>query len=268
MPYAQAFFRKDWNSWSVGYWNESRAGTADAYRTFADEGAALAEAQRYNDAHGPRPWPSDQRRARIGRTLFGWRWQESTATLDEVRDVTTIEQEEIEMDEQNLRQGYSEPERDSRGVVAMMLRDTITGRMMRYLADRGEVTQAEFMNEYHRRCERANPSRSSFGNNFGRFTYGKFHVIERVYVGRDGRPVAHRRDMDRRGRFVVKLRWCGPTPQQVIATLERDPKLHMEASSSMEHMLLDPRTTDDELETYRWLKLVMDQQVEPPAARR
>lgn len=58
--------------------------------------------------------------------------------------------------------------------VDLMFRDTITARMLRTLCDRGSMTQADFMDLYHVRCARKHPSRSSFGNNFGRFVYREY----------------------------------------------------------------------------------------------
>lgn len=53
----------------------------------------------------------------------------------------------------------------------MFIRNTTTARMFRSLLEHGEMPQAEFMAEYHRRCERDDPtSKSSFANNFGRYT--------------------------------------------------------------------------------------------------
>ena len=92
-------------------------------------------------------------------------------------------------------------------LATVMFRDTVTARMLRELAQRGQMTQAEFMRDYMRRCERP-PSRwqaeaaaatrrgydrwgvtipkdpeaeavasfSGFNNNFGRYVArGGFH---------------------------------------------------------------------------------------------
>lgn len=49
--YAQAFFHHDWNTWTVGYYDLSRAGGAQAYTTATDERTARRIADEYN-AHG------------------------------------------------------------------------------------------------------------------------------------------------------------------------------------------------------------------------
>lgn len=56
-------------------------------------------------------------------------------------------------------------------IARVMFADTVNARMLRKLACRELWSQAEFMREYHVRCERARPSRSMFGNNFGRYAF-------------------------------------------------------------------------------------------------
>lgn len=52
--HAQAFFHRDWNTWAVGYYDSRRAGTAEAYTTFADQAAAERAADEFNRDHRPR----------------------------------------------------------------------------------------------------------------------------------------------------------------------------------------------------------------------
>lgn len=53
--------------------------------------------------------------------------------------------------------------------VEVFFQDSIAGSMLRTLHACGSMTQADFMTLYHKRCARDNPSRSSFGANFGRY---------------------------------------------------------------------------------------------------
>ena len=52
--HAQAFFHREWNTWTVGYYDPSRAGCAGAYSSHATEADAKRTADEYN-AHGCDP---------------------------------------------------------------------------------------------------------------------------------------------------------------------------------------------------------------------
>lgn len=90
----------------------------------------------------------------------------------------------------------------------MFIRDTITGRMLRTLALRGEMPQAEFMDLYHVRCARKNPGRSSFQNNFGRYVklrkHGSDHgpTVDRHFPGPGRCIVQERIDESTRNRLT------------------------------------------------------------------
>lgn len=56
-------------------------------------------------------------------------------------------------------------------IARVLFADTVNARMLRKLAWRALWSQAEFMREYHVRCERSGDGRSSFGDNFGRYAF-------------------------------------------------------------------------------------------------
>lgn len=100
-------------------------------------------------------------------------------------------------------------------ILTVLFEDTVSARMLRALARAGSMTQAEFMREYHRRCERAKPSRSSFGNNFGRYACYERSPASRVdntaFVIARGTVPGH----PSRG----LLRWRAPAPLVLVQNL-------------------------------------------------
>lgn len=52
--HAQAFFHRDWNTWTVGYYDSRRAGTAESYTTYATREAAERAAAEYNAQQRPK----------------------------------------------------------------------------------------------------------------------------------------------------------------------------------------------------------------------
>lgn len=78
-------------------------------------------------------------------------------------------------------------------IARVLFADTVNGRMLRKLACLELWSQAEFMREYHVRCERARPSRSMFHNNFGRYAFEV--VYDHYHQGRlDAPPPTERRE--------------------------------------------------------------------------
>lgn len=159
---------------------------------------------------------------------------------------------------------------DIRPLADILFADTVTARMLRRLAAVGSMTQADFMTEYHGRCQRAKPSRSSFGNQFGRYTVtwrgyrlaliaqeqiqpklgsnGETRMKTTYMTVRDGTVVsgwsriATGREPIRPSRNIVA--WIGPRIEDVIDSLnDKDLGAVFER---MEYAMLNPRKTDPE----------------------
>lgn len=159
----------------------------------------------------------------------------------------------------------------------IMFADTTTSRMLRLLLERSlasfapdrAITQAAFMREYHLRCERAMPSRSSFTCNFGRFLVGG--TVERplAVIGQElimttsrssPRSVGDRKSRHGSGVVPTKrnnLMWVGPSLAEILAGMSA---LQLRtAIASMESQLAGPRLTDKPDETERWLGYLRDE---------
>lgn len=126
-------------------------------------------------------------------------------------------------------------------LARVMFADTVTARMLRQIAEAGSMPQAEFMRIYHVRCARDNPGKSSFQNNFGRYT-------------RHGTPLGPPMVQSGMGSGRLLLTWTAGTPVEILARLT--PKEIDRAFSTMESALLTPRDDDDESTTLRWLHLI------------
>jgi hypothetical protein len=135
-------------------------------------------------------------------------------------------------------------------ITFVLFEDTVCARMLRMLAEKGEMPQADFMREYHRRCERARPSRSAFLNNFGRYTgaprsgHGSpLPVITQVRLP-SKYPSAEMRARNAThwsGRNL--LRWHGPTIVEIVQQIP-DAKLETYFARMKHAMLAPPRATD------------------------
>lgn len=98
-------------------------------------------------------------------------------------------------------------------VSDLMFRDTVTARMLRKLCSIGRMTQAQFMAEYHKRCER--PERSCFtccGNGtvggVAQWLGGPTNARECDRCGGTGVGRTSRSSfVDNFGRFVVGSPW-------------------------------------------------------------
>lgn len=239
-PHAQAMFRRDWNAWTVGYWQDSgRAGVADAFTTHPTEAEARAVAERANNTNNPRA-----KRPRAKRTP-----KESWSPLGPILFANTT--------------------------TARMLRILLERSLASFAPDRA-ITQAAFMREYHLRCERAMPSRSSFTCNFGRFLVGG--TVERplAVIGQElimttsrssPRSVGDRKSRHGSGVVPTKrnnLMWVGPSLSEILAGMTA---LQLRtAIASMESQLADPRLTDKPDETERWLGYLRDEVIAHDAA--
>lgn len=145
-------------------------------------------------------------------------------------------------------------------VADILFRDTITARMLRLLCLRHRIakgsvealdpgmTLVAFMAEYHLRCERAKPSRSSFACNFGRFD----SRCARGDIGVIGREAytSKRAPKSLRNQRLTSVCWTGPDLRVLIAHL--DNAQLQAAFESMEAQMLNPRLTDPDGEHEAW----------------
>ena len=131
--------------------------------------------------------------------------------------------------------------------VEVFFEASIAGSMLRTLHACGSMTQADFMTLYHKRCARDNPSRSSFGANFGRYVKREQMYADRwrewdVPLGclQQGREGVHHAN-----RNVIT--WIGLAMPEMVAIL--DPKTLDRAENTMERLTFtyddsDPRQSE------------------------
>lgn len=118
----------------------------------------------------------------------------------------------------------------------LMFRDTIAGSMLRTLMLKRAMPQREYMRLYHVRCGRADaPTKSTFGNNFGRYvsreeTWDAVTVDgKRNWTERHSplgciawhRPITARDSSERWHR----LEWTGPTDVRDLLKLASDKRV-------------------------------------------
>lgn len=143
--------------------------------------------------------------------------------------------------------------------MMFLFRNTIAARMLRTLAESGTMMQADFMREYHVRCERDRPSRSSFLNNFGRFVRGRGTTRDLVDCPIDQQWIegeeTKRNGRTRRARGRSMLVWAAPTPAKIIESLTDDDLTATYEALDREMVGLQKavRKTDRPEETARWV---------------
>lgn len=163
----------------------------------------------------------------------------------------------------------------------ILFRDSIVARMLRRVLKVGSMAQAVFMQEYHLRCNRPEPtSKSSFGNNFGRFaiprwadaahprdgvTPAQIEAARRMLEATYYREGAHIEApwwvlrQDPMGGRRNNLVWIGPSLQRILETMsvaDLDT-----AFQELEHQLVQvhPVPCDKEEETKWWIDAVHDE---------
>jgi hypothetical protein len=135
--------------------------------------------------------------------------------------------------------------------VDVFFQDSIVGSMLRTLHVCGSMTQADFMSLYHKRCARDNPSRSSFGANFGRYV-----KREQMYDRwRDNASSLGCLEQRRWAASTAKLRtntitWIGRSVAEMIGPL--DDRAIDRAENAMERIY----TRDDDSESLAYLMVL------------
>lgn len=145
-------------------------------------------------------------------------------------------------------------------LALVLLRDTTTGRMLRSLYKHGHIQQALFMTEYHRRCARTKPSRSSFSNNFGwrLEQHARTRDGQRVMGWIPERPlrvIVVEREGPSRDSMRNVLYWSGP--DALLASLS-DGRLQ-QCYEIAERQWIEPRATDAEGEMRSWVIALGDE---------
>lgn len=158
--------------------------------------------------------------------------------------------------------------------------DTIRARMLRWLALEGSVLQADFMREYHRRCERTYPSSSSFGNTYGLYVrdYKHRYCLPHRTWSCDVRQCVESREASLRvvviatTRVIVqvpverrdgtmssrnRLHWVGPAVDTLLRSMS-DIAL-CRAWQAMERSMQSPRASDDDGDLVSWTMRLRDE---------
>ncbi len=173
-------------------------------------------------------------------------------------------------------------------LATVMFRNTVTARMLRILARRRQITQAEFTRDWTRRSNRKptayqirkgedKANISSLVNNLGRFIQqghaGQGFWAEFYSWGESRHPGDHsqrigygyhegpaclkvmRQERLREGSTHKLLRWVGPDPTTLLANMS--PEKLQWAFENLEHQMLNHRETDDvDLDFGWWLERI------------
>ena len=159
------------------------------------------------------------------------------------------------------------PAFDHEEIADRLFGDSVVGRMLRRVCERGSMDQVDVMREYHVRCERPRPSRSSYACQFGRFSTDKLdHEIAELARTFGTSPSFHHawsrivlRQIDHphlRNRRVVV--WRGPHWTEILRRIS-DASLE-DHFVALEAQMLDPRKTDSVDDTRLWLMRVRAEQ--------
>lgn len=145
-------------------------------------------------------------------------------------------------------------------LALVFFRDSTTGRMLRALQKHTTIHQALFMSEYHRRCARDNPSRSSFRNNFGwRFEqHSRIRVIGTTNILKQWDPAFPLRMIvvERERPAVDSMRniliWNGPLLSEWFHGMSD--RMLQRSFEVAESQYIAPRPTDADHEMRYWVR--------------
>jgi len=173
----------------------------------------------------------------------------------------------------NAPRKKKEPESFVDTLATFMFKNTVTARMLRELAERGSMPQADFMKHYTTRCERSgNTAKSAFVDNFGRFIVGSawgwrtkalgWQTFDRqATMTPSGVPRVIEQEQIPGKQYRVMLHWRGPSLDELVSQMS--PAKRQWAYENLENQLLKPRATDNAEETGRWIERLRGPRMNP-----